>query len=520
MIELNWTRARLAPFAHQREGVRALLGVDARGRADTSVLGLFDDVGAGKSKQTIDSAHFLREEGVVDTLLVVAPAFARGVWANPDPVLGEIAKHAWRDVENVVQVYHADSPTLDLRGAGLQWVVTNYEFIRRKDRLEGLLRQMKGRRTWLVLDEAWAIKSHKSDGWKACRALRKIAGRATLLNGTPIAHSPIDLYAQMMLLNPRILFPRVLPKTIGQGFMWFRGRYAIMGGYMNKEIVGWQNLDELNALVAPYILRRETRECIDLPPILPPVTLEAPLSPATWRLYTEMRDDLIAWLDENHASVAKQAIVKGLRLAQLCSGFLGGLQSLHEQADLFDGEIVHQVGQAGFTAPREIGREKLTVLLEWLEGQPHHKLLIWSRFRAELDRTATALADRYPHVTRLWGGQDPAERERAVRSLAPDGDSDPAIVVGTTGAGGAGLNLAGANIAIYLSNDFNLKTRLQADGRIDRPGQTRPVQYVDIVATGPKGQKTIDHHVLAALREKRNVAEWSAQQWRDKLREE
>jgi hypothetical protein len=70
---------------------------------------------------------------------------------------------------------------------------------------------------------------------------------------------------------------------------------------------------------------------------------------------------------------------------------------------------------------------------------------------------------------------------------------------------------------VYLSNDFNYRTRAQADGRIDRPGQTQPVQYVDVVATGPKGQRTVDHHILQALRRKEDIATWSALQWRQVL---
>jgi hypothetical protein len=74
-------------------------------------------------------------------------------------------------------------------------------------------------------------------------------------------------------------------------------------------------------------------------------------------------------------------------------------------------------------------------------------------------------------------------------------------VVGNPQAGGAAVNLAGAPLAITISEDTKLRVYVQKRGRIRRPGQTKPVTYVDVLACGPKGQSTIDHHIAAALRE-------------------
>jgi hypothetical protein len=43
---------------------------------------------------------------------------------------------------------------------------------------------------------------------------------------------------------------------------------------------------------------------------------------------------------------------------------------------------------------------------------------------------------------------------------------------------------------------------------------------VDVVAVGPKGQKTIDHHTLKALRGKDDMARWTVSEWRRILVEE
>jgi SNF2 family DNA or RNA helicase len=527
-------RCPLPPKQHQRDGVDALLR--------RPIFMLADEVGGGKTKQVIDAAQLIFESGEIDLMLVLCPAFARGVWANPNPLLGEIAKHSWPDLPYACREYSIlnDDMTVQRGIYGtrrdedkfLRWVVSNYEFVRREERLHHLLKYISTKRFWLVCDESWALKDQDAVQWKATYTIRKLARRVTLLNGTPVVDTPMDLNAQMKMLDPRILgFPyldRWGRQKISTATTRFREHYAVMNPNTTfPTIVGWQNLEELRAKVSPYVLRRATRDCFDLPDVLEPIIIEAKLD-ESWRLYQEMKKDMIAWLDEHESSIAQQAIVKGLRLAQITSGFLGGVRQFHLEDDP-DAWRENPLAPPDVPQLKEVGREKLNALLKWLETlEPSPaRILIWARFRAEIERTAAAfdLQSKHPHMARrmhmLYGQQSKADRAAAVNALNPDMDpGEPVGVVGSPQAGGAALNLSGANIAISLSHDFNLRVFLQARGRIDRPGQRNKIQYVDVVATGPKGQRTIDHHILAALRGKDDIAKWTTATWRQKLQEE
>ena len=521
---------------------------------------LFDEVGAGKTKQIIDTSQVLFLHHELDTVLVLTPGFARSTWADEDPDLGEVAKHAWDNVPNVIHEYHKDYDELGLYPNSLNWVVSNYEFVRRDDRCWALDKQLRGRKTWLVLDESWALKGN-SDQMKAVRRLRnRRSVRATLLNGTPLSDGkPEDLYYPLSILDPAIIGTPTKAS--------FRAKYCVMGGFDGKKVVGYQNLDDLNQRVAPYVLSRRTRDCFDLPPMLDPITIEARLSNSTWALYKDMRDEMVGQLG-NQISTASQAIVKSLRLAQLCSGFLGGLQdlgddeevvnsitsgdtsalfgaqpqwlrSIHEQAATVQGEDAagtsapdpqHPggsqaspaqqaiVGRTASGAVREVSREKLDALLSWLDmrGTLPHKLLVWTRFTPDLLRCRDELAKVYPHVFELRGKVD---KGPAKAFLAPGSDPRSGAVVGNPKAGGASLNFSASNIAVYLSNGPALIERTQSIGRIERPGATQPMLIVDVLATGPKGQKTFDHRVLKALRSKDDMARWSVEQWRQILRD-
>jgi hypothetical protein len=535
---------------HQLEGVLALL--------KHPYFGLYDEVGAGKTKQVVDTSQILFTNTEIDTVLVITPGFARSTWADDDPLLGEVAKHAWESIPNVIHEYHKNYSALQFHPNALNWVVTNYEFVRRDDRLYDLEKLLRTRRTWLVLDESWAIKGN-SDTMKACRRLRfKRCTRVVELNGTPLSDGkPEDLYYPMMVLDPDILGV--------QNRVHFRSKYCIMGGYDGKKVVDYQNLDEFNRRIAPYVLSRKTRECFDLPPMLDPIIVEARLSPSTWAIYKDMRDEMVSQLG-TMVSTAQQAIVKSLRLAQITSGYLGGLEDLlggddnvvveegaapvqkptltdllgpqpawlrrtDEQAQTIQAATPAQtaavtsvgagpvVGRTGTGLVREIGREKLDAFLNWIDTREPlpHKLLTWCRFSPELRRTVAELGKIYPHVFELRGGQSKDERRKAKEFLAPGSDGRSGAVVGNQKAGGASLNFSAANIAVYLSNGPALIERTQSIGRIERPGATQPMLIVDVLATGPKGQKTIDHAILKALRSKDDMARWTVEQWRQIL---
>jgi hypothetical protein len=170
---------------------------------------------------------------------------------------------------------------------------------------------------------------------------------------------------------------------------------------------------------------------------------------------------------------------------------------------------------------KELSREKLDAFLLWLDllPTPPDRLIVWCRFRPELIRTTKALQSRYPKVLNLWGGQTPDERREVKKLLAP-GSTERGAVVGISGTGAASLNFSGANIMVFMSHDPALIKRTQSIGRIERPGQTQPMLIVDVVARGPKGQKTYDHRAISALRSKQDMSTWTVNQWRAILMEE
>lgn len=554
-MTLDFSRCRLTPFKHQLEDVKWLI--------ERPYAFIASDMRTGKTKIVIDAAQFMFTMNMIKRVVVIAPAPVRDVWA--DRTLGELAKHLWTDLPSTVTEYHARTRTwlhaAEINEPRLDWYVTNYEFIRTKNRLDELL-PICNRDTLLVLDESSFVKNHVAAQTKACVALRWRCGRVVLLNGTPIFHSPLDLFSQGNLLHPSILNCPYITK--------YKARYAIQeavlthgGKPLVKEIVGrggrtmkipiqtissWTNLDDLQRRFAPVTVRRLQKECLDLPPKLDPVTMTAVLTPETWRAYKDMRDELVVWLSESDVATSATAAIRALRLSQITSGFVGGVEDAGIEP--VDEQLINDIMIPGVThdidgdqpiandlqemvsvlesnRTQEIGREKLNILLWFIEQQLESdlnlKLVSWFRFRPEIFRAVAAVSEKFPQFTvgTICGGQKRKERLEALALLKPEtAPEGPVFVAGIEGTGSFGIDMCAAHTCVSVSSGYSPGRTAQTLDRVYGPGQKHPIAYFEVVAVGPHGQRTIDHQIIAARRAGEDIAKWTAEAWVKKLLEE
>ena len=497
MLQFDPSRSKSTPLQHQITGVNFL--------ANREYGALFDEQGTGKSAQIIWTACVLYEAGLIDTVVVVTPASVRYTWGDPE--FGEIKTHGW--VPGLISEFSSRTSYLlspqQVKDRGrLYWIITNYEFLRQDARLKQLTKELTDRKVMMVSDEGSFIKSPRANQSKALHKLRGWAKRRYLLNGTPIGNSPLDLWSQMHFLSPNII-------RFASYFLFSR-YFAVFGGFQGKQIISYQNLEVLLDRVKPHVLRRRKEDCLDLPPKLYAVR-EVAMETDTWQVYKQMRDQMIAWLSDGTVVQAQQAIVKILRLAQITGGFVSGLNA--PTYDLLTDEAPPP------PQTKELSREKLDcgaqVIREGLEADDAYRFVGWFRFRAEQERAARELRKDI-EIVRIYGGQPKAERDAAIRRFTQEDEGKPMGFLGQQQAGGFGLNLQKhCKNVIYFSNDYSLITRLQSEDRVHRAGTRWPVLYTDLLATGPSGQKTIDHVIHRALRKKQNMADWTTDHWRQAI---
>lgn len=494
--ELDWSRCTYAPFEHQITGVHALI----KNRA----FGILDEMGAGKTKQIIDAACFLYESKEIDVVLIICPAQVKDVWTHPQ--YSQIIEHAF--VKGIIHEFTSRTTVFPSPDRGLLWVVTSVELLRNPQHVKTLLKLLKGRKFWSVIDESSTITNPKASQTKGVLTIAPKAARRTILNGSPDGGSPLNLFSQFEYLDPMILGFR--------NFFAFRNRHAQMGGYMNKQVVGFYRLDELQNKIKPFVLRRLKKDCLDILPKMKAPLIEVKLSQASWARYCQMREEFVAYTNGfDGASVVSAAPIKALRLAQMCSGFLGGI-------------IDDDNEDSSETSTAEISSELTDAFLDnlamRLENDPNFRLIAWCRFRPEIARLERRVRERFPQmlVRVLQGGLSKSDRKEAVSLFHPDAPdpSGPALLIGQPQAGRFGLNFTKCSNVDYLSNDHSFLTRSQSEDRIHRPGQKFQAYFQDYVVVGPNRERTMSGIILKSLRTKEEISTWICSRWEQEIMQE
>ena len=466
---------RTKPFDHQREVFHRTVNDPA--------YGLFWEMGCGKSKVIIDMAAYLYGNGLVDTLVVIAPNGVHRNW-----ITDEIPAHMPKRLANHIRMMFWQSKKANTKGHqieiaklakhdGLRVLTMNYEGILTKKGLAALVSVMKNRKVLLVFDESHFIKTPGARRTKRAIALAKKAAYVRILTGTPIANSPFDAYSQLRALDNSYWkqFGFSVFSTFKTHFGIFKQGYNAAQEREFKTCVGYRRLDQLKKMIDPMCSRVTKDEVLDLPAKLYSRRFFE-MTKEQQNVYAQIKQEAIAFLASGDTVTAPLAITRLLRLQQVTCGYV----------PVDDGEDVFET--FGDVNPR------LDLLIEICDTLSH-PAIIWARFRRDIDLIMERLGDRAVRYDGKTSDDD--------RALAKDRfqAGDVQFFVGNPAAAGTGLTLHAARTVLYASNSFKLTDRLQSEDRPHRIGQEHPVHYIDLIAPG-----TVDEYIVAALVNKREIA--------------
>lgn len=282
------------PWAVQEEAIRR-----AEGR---SHYGQFLEQGLGKTPLTLNDFVEFQD---CDLCIVLAPSSFVGDWplAPAEWGLGFLRTGRWGRDE---MPFDWDSGLFAI----------SHETLRGSKRTrDDLQRLMERRRCFLAFDETTGIKNPTSvlAGYSVA-ALSKLAHRVRLLNGTPMVQNVMDYYAPLKMLK----------QIDGKTRVGFRNRYAKMGGFMGKQIVGQQNQEELARIIDDCsfrALKKDWRK--DLPPqIEVPVHLE--MTDNQLKHYHTMMEEFYAEIGELEPEMvtADMVLTQRIKLQQISSCML------------------------------------------------------------------------------------------------------------------------------------------------------------------------------------------------------
>jgi SNF2 family DNA or RNA helicase len=420
-------------------------------------------MGGGKTKLTID----LISEIGASLILILAPLRIVDVWefqlqqhANFPYVFCGLDDR----VESVAAKARAARDAVALARASKQACIicVNYESAWREPFASWALNT-----AWplIVAEESHRIKSASGRASRFMGRLGVRAARRLCLTGTPLPHSPLDLWAQYRFLDPSIF---------DSTYSSFKTRYAEWGGFQNRQVKKWRDMDDFNAKFYSVAFRVTKEEALDLPPEMDQ-TLRCELTREGRAVYDRLENDFVAWLGETPEEqiTVQNALVLLLRLQQLTGGTLRD-----------DSGEEHVVDTA-----------KESALAEWLEDlDPKEPAVIFANFTADLDAIRRA-AERAGHTCAEVSGRSPD-------GIATWKAGRANILAAQIRIASEGQDFTRAAYCCYYSLGFSLLHYIQSRARIHRPGQTRPVTYYHLLATN-----TIDEIVLRAVQNRWELVE-------------
>lgn len=443
-------------------------------------FGLLFEMGCGKTLTAIAIAGAGYQMGKVDRLLIVAPTSVVAVWPKE---LREYAKFKYTCKtllgEKQQRIKQIDD-LLKFPFKALKIAVINYESTWRPEILEKL---KEFDADMVIADESQRIKTYDAAQSKAMHELGDQARYKLILSGTPVQTAAIDIWSQYRFLDKSVF---------GENFFKFRGRYAIMGGYGNKKIVGYRDLEGLIKKEHSIAFRVTKDEALDLPE----QTFETrriQFSPKEKSLYERLKKDSYAELDNGGHITATTVLTKLLRLQQLTGGFL-----VQDEAQ----------------KPQLVSRAKLDaltdIIVDYVIGSGK-KLVVFARFIAEvkaiIDLAAKVLPKDLKQVA-IYGDVKKEDRGDIVKQFQEDPST--VLFVGQIDTAGTGITLTAADTCVYYSKNFNYATYSQSLSRIHRIGQRNCCTYIDLEIEG-----TIDELISSALSRKEDMAKTVVDNWRD-----
>lgn len=317
----------------------------------------------------------------------------------------------------------------------------------------------------VVADEAHRGKNPKAKQTRAWWYLSHHADFSFALTGTPVVKSPEDLWSIMH---------GICPEEWPSKTAWV-DRYGLISwnpwGGMSVVGLRGDTQEELFKFLDPRFIRRPTQVVVpDIAEKLPPQVREIDMSPKQAKAYKQMRDDMLAQID-NGLAVETSQLTQTIRLVQLASAFA---------------EVPEDNPDGFLMADPSNKIDALLDVIDELDGDP---LVVFAQHK-QLINLASKRLDRLKIEHGLITG-DVSELERA-QAVARFQSGELPVIMCTLAAGGEGITLTRARHVLFLQRSWSLKDNMQATDRIWRRGQDRPVQPIILVTRG-----TIEERVMA-----------------------
>ena len=418
---------------------------------------LFQDMGLGKTVETLTVCKELIDDFRVEKALVIAPKrVAEDTWSR------ECAKFDHLKDLTIRKVLGSEKQRKKALADAADIYVIN------RENTQWLVEYLSGEWPFdlVILDELSSFKSPQAKRFRVLRRVINLSDYVWGLTGTPASNGYMDLWAEMFLIDGGA----ALGKTITS----YRTTYFEPGAHKGHIVYDWRlkvgSKANIDKRLSSFCLSMSKEDWLQLPPIIYN-EVRVRMTSAERKIYDQFEAEKVIPLFES--SVAS--------LEEMDSAIVGGTAAVvsGKLLQMANGAVYDDEGRVF-----ELHEQKLDALAEIVEASQGTPLLVFYSYKHDLDR----IMKRFPDALLLKGSED----------IESWNNGEIPMLLCHPASAGYGLNLQeGSNIMVWFGLPWSLELYQQAQGRLHRQGQEKSVICHHIIC-----DNTLDDRVLKALRSK------------------
>lgn len=413
--------------------------------------GLFLDMGLGKTVSTLTAVKRMIYSFEVSKVLVIAPKkVAETTWTT------EADKWEHLRCLKLSKVIGTEKERAEALGADADVYVIN------RENVCWLVRYLNGRMLFdmLVIDELSSFKSHTAQRFKALKSVRYQFSRIVGLTGTPAPNGYMDLWAELYLLDGG--------ERLGKYITRYREEYfhplISVGAVVYRYGLNVMSDIVISKKISDICVSMKAGDYLQLPKRIDN-TINVILTKDEKRQYDRFESEEILKINGETITAANAAAVTN-KLLQYANG------AVYDET-----KNVHTIHDAKIEALEE--------LVEAASGDP---VLVFYSYRHDAARIMERLKKYDPVM--LEGEKD----------ISDWNEGKTKVLITHPASAGHGLNLqAGGHIIVWFGVTWSLELYQQANARLHRQGQTKPVMIYHLITKG-----TMDERVMKAIANKEN----------------
>lgn len=413
--------------------------------------GLFLDMGLGKTVSTLTAVKRMIYSFEVSKVLVIAPKrVAETTWTTE--------ANKWEHLRclKLSKVIGTEKERAEALGADADVYVIN------RENVCWLVRYLNGRMSFdmLVIDELSSFKSHTAQRFKALKSVRYQFSRIIGLTGTPAPNGYMDLWAELYLLDGG--------ERLGKYITRYREEYfhplISVGAVVYRYGLNAMSDIVISKKISDICVSMKAGDYLQLPKRIDN-TINVILTKDEKRQYDRFEREEILKINGETITAANAAAVTN-KLLQYANG------AVYDET-----KNVHTIHDAKIDALEE--------LVEAASGDP---VLVFYSYKHDAARIIERLKKYDPVM--LEGEKD----------ISDWNEGKTKVLITHPASAGHGLNLqAGGHIIVWFGVTWSLELYQQANARLHRQGQTKPVMIYHLITKG-----TMDERVMKAIANKEN----------------